>query len=309
MQYINLNKCLEMENKILDLLLISIDDQIDTIEDRDGAKISGKISIGGKAKTLEGDKEFNDSIDIDIFLTYDEIVDRNSLNISINDFNYKLEDSKLLLDISLKIEGLKEIETTFLAEENLESIPKEEINYEIEEKEDDEKKVYIEGDIDISDKEKNVENIDKIVETIEELKMVENLVNRNEVIDPEENHEKNIEIIVGEKEDFEQELEEFELEEVIEEEEPESIEDYSHEAFFNEEIDIEQPKSLKKSLLKSVFSNRKISEEISWRLHCVKDEKSYEEIAGKYNLNLNKLISINNNENLEEGKLIFLPLD
>ena len=139
--------------------------------------------------------------------------------------------------------------------------------------------------------------------------MVENLVNRNEVIDPEENHEKNIEIIVGEKEDFEQELEEFELEEVIEEEEPESIEDYSHEAFFNEEIDIEQPKSLKKSLLKSVFSNRKISEEISWRLHCVKDEKSYEEIAGKYNLNLNKLISINNNENLEEGKLIFLPLD
>ena len=38
----------------------------------------------------------------------------------------------------------------------------------------------------------------------------------------------------------------------------------------------------KTSLLKSVFSNKRIKEEVSWKLHCVKGEKTYEEIGEKY---------------------------
>ena len=76
----------------------------------------------------------------------------------------------------------------------------------------------------------------------------------------------------------------------------------------NKEI-VEESNNEKKSLLKSVFSNKRIKEEISWRLHCVKNEKTYEEIANKYDVNLEKLMAINKNEKLEEGKLIFLPLE
>ena len=142
MQYINLNKTINFEKEIEDLLLISIDDQIEIIEDKEGIRISGKINIGGDAKTSNENKNFSDFIDLDIYLTYEEIEERNSLNVSVNDFNYKIKNNQLLLDISLKIDGLKEIETTFLSEENNESIFEEKIK-------DEESKVYIDVDIEI----------------------------------------------------------------------------------------------------------------------------------------------------------------
>ena len=94
MQYINLNKIINFENEIEDLLLISIDDQIEKIEDKEGLRITGKINIGGSAKTNDENKNFSDYIDLDIFLTYEEIEERNSLNISVNDFNYKIKNNQ-----------------------------------------------------------------------------------------------------------------------------------------------------------------------------------------------------------------------
>jgi len=273
MQYINLNKTLQLDAKILDLLLISIDDHVDTIDNNEGVRISGKISIGGSAKTLEGNKEFSDNIDLDIFLTYEEIVERNTLNISVNDFNYKIEDNKLYLDISLKIDGLKEIETTFLTEEDNQIITEEEID-------DEEKKVYIDEEIIVGD------------------------ARSEEIIDKIERSEK--EDIVNEIERDERLINEEPVEEIILENK--LIEEVNEECY-GKEIVVEKEEIVKKSLIKSVFSNKRIKEEISWRLHCVKNETSYEQIANKYGINLNKLISINKNEKLSEGKLIFLPLD
>ena len=221
MQNININKILNFENEIDDLLLISIDDQIETIFDKEGVKITGKILIGGKAKEKEEEKEFNDAVDIDIFLTHEEIFDQNKLNVSVNDFTYNIENNKLILNITLKIEGLKEIETTFLTEENNETIEQEDIEQDV---------------------------IEEYIDIIEE----ENREVKEEVIDSE---------------------------------------------------------PIKKGLLRTVFSSKKIKEEVSWKLHCVKEEKTYEEIAAKYNINIDKLKKINKGENLESGKLIFIPLD
>lgn len=229
MQYINLNKTLCFETSIIDLLLISIDDQINKTEDKEGIKIIGDIAISGKISTVDGEKDFSDKIDLDVFLIYDEIEDRSLLNVSVNDFSYTIEDSKLLLNISLKLEGLKEIEKTFPAEEDNEDLQKE-----------------IEG--------KDVEKM--IFEEVEEDK-----------------------------------IEQVEV-------------DYS---IYNDRNI--QNNSNKVSLLRSVFSNKSINEEVFWRLHCVRGEKSYEEIANKYNVDLKKIMSINKNEEIFEGKLIFLPLD
>lgn len=272
MQYINLNKTLEFENDILDLLLISIDDQIQTSDDKEGIKIVGNILIGGKVNTINGEQQFNDKIDLDVFLTYDEIVDRNSLNISVSDFNYKVEENSLIINVSLKMDGLKEIETIFLSEEDNELVQKEEIvqeDEEIEEKEEGEteeieinedKKVYIDLDIGMHERKSKMDDIGKINENID---------------------------FFGEE--SEEDIGDKDLEE-----------NYDNSANY-------EPK--KKSLLKSIFSNKKINEEVFWKLHCVKNEKSYEEIAQKYNVNLKKLIDINNNEKIEEGKLVFLPLE
>lgn len=235
MQYINLNKTIELKNKIEDLLLISIDDQIDTSEDNEGIRVQGKISISGTAKTIDGNEDFSKFIDLDIFLDLEEIMERNSINISINDFTYKLDDNKLIIEIELKIEGLKEIETTFLTSENNETDIEEEIEEQV---------VYIDEDVLVEDK-----NIEEHVDEIQEI--------RNN----------------------------------------------------DETIDLETKQEDKKSLLKSVFSNRKIKGEVSWKIHCVKGETSYEEIANKYNVKLDKLVSLNKNEKLSKGKLIFIPLE
>lgn len=221
MQCFDISKVLDFNYDIEELLLISIDDQIETINDKDGIKVEGKVIVSGNVKTDEGNKDFSDKVDLDMFLTYEEIIDRNTFNVSVSDFNYKLDNKKLNLTLSFKIEGLKEIETTFLSQEDSEPFLEK-----IEE--DDEKRVFLDEKI--------------------------------EVIDSEENKE------------------------------------------------IVEIKEEKKSLLKSVFSNKRIKEEVSWKLHCVKGEKTYEEIADKYKIDVGTLIAINKNESLVEGKLIFLPL-
>ena len=217
MQQINLTKTINFEGDIKDLLLISIDDQIDKISDKDGVKVIGKILVGGKVM-LEDEQEFDDEVNIDMFLVNEEILDVESLNVTVNDFNYKIDQSRLILDISLKLEGLKEIETSFLA----------------------------------------IEDTQDVQEEIEE----RNYIDLNE---------------------------EIMMKDIVE-----------------EEVQKEEPK---KSLLKSVFSSKKVKEEVSWVLHCVKGDDTYEKISEKYKVNLNKLKSINNNEVLKEGKLIFLPLE
>ena len=228
MQQINLTKTINFEGDIKDLLLISIDDQIDKICDKEGVKVIGKILVGGKVM-LEEEQEFEDTVNIDMFLVNEEILDMGCLNVTVSDFNYKIEQNKLILDISLKLEGLKEIETSFLS----------------------------------------LEDTEDVQEKIEEDRTYVDL---------------NEEIIAEETTD----------EETIDEETT------------DEEIQDDEPK---KSLLKSVFSSKKIKEEVSWVLHCVKSDDTYEKISEKYKVNLNKLKSINNNEVLNEGKLIFLPLE
>lgn len=242
MQYINLNKSIVLENKIQDLLIINIDEKLDTIEDKEGIRISGKVTIGGSARTLGGEETFSDLIDLDVFLAYEEIEERADLKIKVNDFNYIIDNDKLHLDISVSIDGLKEIDQTFLAKEDNGPFLEEEI-------EDEEKIVYVDEEIKLEEKEERVS---------------------------------------------------IEVEEEIEESVNEEVQE--------EEIKVEEVVA-KKSLLKSVFSNKRIKEEVSWKLHCVKGEKSYEEIAEKYNVDLKNLILINKNEEICEGKLIFLPLE
>ena len=229
MQCINLNKELCFENSIVDLLLISLDDQLTKIEDKEGIKIIGDIAVSGKINTINGEKEFSDKLDLDIFLIYDEIEDPSLLNVSIKDFNYAINDNKLLLNIFLKLDGLKEIEKSFLTEENFEDIQEE---------------------VEQNSEERFLEDINEEIEVVEE---VEKKLSDNEEI--EKKHGDRI------------------------------------------------------SLLKSVFSNKVVNGEVFWKLHCVRGEKSYEEIANKYNVDLKKLILINKNEEILEGKLIFLPLD
>lgn len=366
MQNINLNKDLDLGCDIDDLLLISIDDQIDTINDKDGIKVEGKINISGRVKSNNIEKDFFDTLDLDIFFAYDEILDRGNLNVSVSDFNYKIENKKLNLDISIKIDGLKEIENTFLSEETNEFVLEKTIV-------DEEKRVYIDENIEINkdeeiervlvekaieigescenlesttiekqevdernidqeeknkiDIEDNIEKEENIEDSVinEEIEnnksdsekeiIIEESINENRIISNKDNKENNIEDnknitsdaeIILDKIDVVEENRNVSVEEIINEE----IDYMIEEEIISDNSDLQNKEVVeKKSLLKSIFSSKRIKEEVSWKLHCVKGETNYEEIAAKYNVNLDSLIAINKNEKLVNGKLIFLPLE
>ena len=61
------------------------------------------------------------------------------------------------------------------------------------------------------------------------------------------------------------------------------------------------------SLLNSIFKNHSLKKETCFLIHVIKDETSYKQIADLYKIDENKIKSINKNEQLYKGKLIFIP--
>ena len=106
-----------MDDKINELLLINIDDKLDQTKESDCVKISGEIKVSGEVNTDNGKKLFNHPIEVDILLSNDQIVDER-ITVSIEDFNYSIEDNSILIDLIMKIDGLKEMEPYFPTQEN-----------------------------------------------------------------------------------------------------------------------------------------------------------------------------------------------
>jgi len=61
------------------------------------------------------------------------------------------------------------------------------------------------------------------------------------------------------------------------------------------------------SLLKQVFKTRSLKKERIYLIHVVKNETSYKQISELYGIDENLIKLINNNKEVESGKLIFIP--
>ena len=69
----------------------------------------------------------------------------------------------------------------------------------------------------------------------------------------------------------------------------------------------ESKEKTKYSLISQIFKNRTIKKETSYKLHVVKTQSNYEEIASLYNIDVECLKNANNDEEIYIGKLIFIP--
>lgn len=228
MQKINYKENILLDSQIEELLMINIDERLNQGTDNDCIKINGEIKISGEVKTKDGNKSFNHPISVDILLSKDQL-DNDKISINIDDFNYKINNQTIEIDLFMKIYGLKEIQAYFPAQEDKENI-------EIEEN----------------------TTIDIIEEETRESIIEESPTNEeSEKITYEENNEK------MNKQNY--------------------------------------------SLLSQVFKNKNIKKESTYLLHVVKNETSYQEIASLYNIEINKLRSANNDEEIYKDKLIFIP--
>lgn len=137
MQKINYNEIIVLEEKITELLVINIDDKLNQSKDSDSIKVSGEIAISGEAKCLSGNKNFFHPINVELLVGKEQLV-TEEVNLSIDDFSYKLIDNKIDIDLIIKIDGLREIEPYFLPQEDqeitqIEEETKEEVQIDVQE--------------------------------------------------------------------------------------------------------------------------------------------------------------------------------
>lgn len=121
MQKINYTEKITIESPIKELLLINIDDKLTQSIESDCIKISGTINISGEVSTQTTNVAFNHPIEVDILLSKEQLIDEQ-VTITVDDFNYQIKENLLTIDLIIKIDGLKEIEPYFLAEDNQEII-------------------------------------------------------------------------------------------------------------------------------------------------------------------------------------------
>ena len=147
MQKINYKEKILLEHSINELLLINIDDKLHQTKECDYLKVNGEIKISGEVNTNEGRKNFNHPIIVDILLSNEQLTDEQ-VKVSIDDFNYSIEDKTININLIMKIDGLKEMDAYFPAQED-------QIDFQVEDNE---------NIIDIE----NEERIDVIESTIDE---------------------------------------------------------------------------------------------------------------------------------------------
>ena len=233
MQKINYNEKIEFEDKIKELVMINIDDRLEQIQEKDCIKIAGIIKVSGEVSLTNHTQTFSKEIEADIMLSKEQIQD--AINITIDDFNYTLNDNILDINLIMKIDGLKEIEAYFPSQEDQEVI--------------------------------------EIVDT--EIETNDDIIFRNEELTQSNIDEDNIEI----------------NDSVLENNDSETLS--SNENSF--------------SLLRQVFKNKNIQKEKCYNLHVIKTQTTYEELASLYQVDNEELKSLNKNEELYIGKLIFIP--
>jgi len=250
MQKINYKEIIELDSKINELLLINIDERLVQNRDSDCLKISGEIKVSGEVLCDDDKKQFNHPIGVDIMLSKEQLME-NNVTISIDDFNYVIENNSIAIEIIMKIEGLKEIEAYFPTQENQEDT--------------------------------KIDNLRKEdIKILEEIIPQENTTNKNNIEEIEETPK--IKIIQPLIEDDRYNKEEFVY---IEETKEEHGEKYS--------------------LLNSIFKKRGIKKETCFFIHVIKEETTYEQISDIYKIEVNKIKSVNKDEKLYKGKLIFIP--
>lgn len=121
MQKINYKEKILLEQKINELLIINIDDKLTQAKERDCIKVTGEIKVSGEVATENGNQNFYHPIEVDIMLSEDQLISKEVI-ISIDDFNYKIDDNLIEIELMMKVEGLKEIEPYFPAQEDKEII-------------------------------------------------------------------------------------------------------------------------------------------------------------------------------------------
>lgn len=123
MENITLEKIIKFDNTIVSLetLQVSNDLKYELLDDDTHAK--GYIDFKGNIKTMLESKDFNETVDVDIFAPFEKHINREEFKIEVKDYSYVINDNKLIVYFVISLTGFKDNEV----EENLPNETKEQL--------------------------------------------------------------------------------------------------------------------------------------------------------------------------------------
>lgn len=120
MQQIILQKNIKAKYPIDGITLVNLEEEIEYKNTSEGVYATGVIKINGEYYKGIRNNKFYDEIDVDIFAPLEDLGDRSNLRVKILDFDYKIHEDQLLIDIILNLDGLKDVTKTFPATDKVE---------------------------------------------------------------------------------------------------------------------------------------------------------------------------------------------
>ena len=123
MDNITLEKIIKFDNTIVSLetLQVSNDLKYELLDDDTHAK--GYIDFKGNIKTMLESKDFNETVDVDIFAPFEKHINREEFKIEVKDYSYIINDNKLIVYFVISLTGFKDNEV----EEDLPNETKEQL--------------------------------------------------------------------------------------------------------------------------------------------------------------------------------------
>lgn len=233
-----------------------------------GVRVTGKIGISGECKCEDHSFPFKDTMDVDLIVPNENIGDVNSIKLVIDNYDLHIVDEGLTLKVRCSLNGYEEATKMFELEKTLKE---------------------------------NFKNIDDNI--------VQGL--RDEI--GEDDEKKFMDLINGKNVDVISNLDTYE--EVKEDDIPLEVEDSNNDKVIDNTIKGDN-KSEEVTLIDNIPTNNNplpndlfVEERfvIFSSFYRVRNGDTYESIASKNNIDVQKLKDLNKNKELTEGSLIQIP--
>ena len=107
MQKIYLEKFIDRNHQMSELVSIHCDEAIDYKLEEAGMRAKGQIIITGDYLKTASKERFNETLEVDILAPFEKIIDQHEFSIKIEDFDYKLINGDLLVTIEAVVYGVE----------------------------------------------------------------------------------------------------------------------------------------------------------------------------------------------------------
>lgn len=112
---------------ILGLVQIGVDENVQYIKNSEGINVIGSLDISGLYVKCDNDNcSLNERVDVDMNILYENIQNSDKFRLYVDDFDYEIIGTTLILRVYIKFDSYKEVDTTFPSfsmVEDMEGVP------------------------------------------------------------------------------------------------------------------------------------------------------------------------------------------